>query len=182
MDDFYSINLNQIQQNKIERDRLKYHTYKVILQKCYLLIKNCSDNDSTFCVFQIPEYILGHPLFKKDNCAKYVIQHLNENGFNAEYIKPNHIVIKWDFVEDSMYSGFRKTIEKPIASINDFRHNHLLENKPITSFNNFSPLNNFNNNQRRDNFSISIHNKNETPDKFKMVTDYVPTKSIYFGK
>ena len=38
MDNFYSINVNQIQKDKFERDRFKYATYKRILEKCYIKI------------------------------------------------------------------------------------------------------------------------------------------------
>ena len=95
MDNFYSINVNQIQKNRQERDKLKYATYKRILEKCYLKIKQCSDKDLEYCIYNIPDFILGEPLFNKQFCSEFLTEHLNMNGFASKFLVSLNLSLRY---------------------------------------------------------------------------------------
>ena len=97
MDDYYSLNVHQIQRDRHERDRHKYSTYKRILEKCYYKVKGCSDKDITYCTYQLPDFIFGEPIFNKIYCANYIVEHLRSNGFCCRFFEPNLLYITWTF-------------------------------------------------------------------------------------
>jgi len=175
MDDFYSINVNQIQKNKCERDRYKYTTYKRILEKCYLKIKTCSDNNQSYCIYTIPNFIIGEPLFRKGFCAVFIMEHLKDNGFNASFVHPAYIFTSWNFGNDNKFEGFRRTNSRIPNSIT----------KPkMINFKGFSDQpdkKSYKNVKSRKKCGISIES-NEDAEKFRIINDYIPLKSMLFKK
>ena len=165
MDNFYSINVNQIQKNRQERDKLKFTTYKRILEKCYLKIKQCSDKDLEYCIYNIPEFILGEPLFNTKYCAEFLIEHLQMNGFNAKFVAPRYVFIAWTFGREKKFEGFRQTNgsqEKPLPRVQ----------KKMIDF--VKPENST---------SINIDTSTDDEDKkFRIINEYVPTKNLFFKK
>jgi len=161
MNNFYSINVNQIQQNRYERDRCKYSTYKKILEKCYFKIKNCSDKDEKYCIYQIPEFIFGEPLFNKYVCAKYMLEHLQDNGFNCKSISNIFIFITWHLGNERKFEGFRKTNQR-------FEKPKMIDYKEQAK-------------ERKINNEITIDTMNQN-EKFRIINDYIPTKPIFFKK
>ena len=180
MDDFYSINVNQIQKNKHERNRYKYTTYKKILEKCYLKIKTCSDNNQDYCIYTIPDFIIGEPLFRKNFCANFILEHLKQNGFKSSFILPTYVFISWDFGNDKKFEGFRRTntsFTKPKKMIDFRRVDDLNKNK---IYKKYSSKNDKSKNQIT-NFPNTI-NTNDDMEKFRIINDYVPLKSMLFKK
>jgi hypothetical protein len=45
--------------------------------------------------YQIPTFLIGLPLYSLDDCSTYIINKLNKDGFEANIIKPDIIIIKW---------------------------------------------------------------------------------------
>ena len=164
MDNFYSINVNQIQKNRQERDKLKYATYKRILEKCYLKIKQCSDKDLEYCIYNIPDFILGEPLFNKQFCSEFLTEHLNMNGFSSKFLPPRYIFVSWNFGREKKFDGFRSTNstqEKPLPRVQKKMIDFV---KPVNSD------------------SINIDTSEEEDKKFRIINEYVPTKNLFFKK
>jgi|TARA_B110000495_G_C22816356_1_gene476555 hypothetical protein len=171
MDDFYSINVNQIQKNKGERDRYKYTTYKRILEKCYLKIKTCSDNNQSYCIYTIPDFIIGEPLFRKNFCATFIIDHLKDNGFSASFIYPTYVFASWNFGNDNKFEGFRRTNSRTP----NIKITNSIKQPKMINFNGLS--------EPKTKKSHGINNKsNEDAEKFRIINDYVPLKSMLFKK
>ena len=157
MDDYYSINVNQIQQQRHNRDRVKFSTYKKILERCYLKIKSCAETEATYCSFTIPEYIFGEPLFNAAICSDFMVQHLMDNGFSAKFINPCYIFVCWNYGDTKKYDGFRKTNKKY----------EKIKPKMITYNKNPVKVNN-----------ISI---DTTPqEKYRFINEYVPVKGLLY--
>tara|TARA_B100000780_G_scaffold250841_2_gene197167 strand:+ start:11106 stop:11639 length:534 start_codon:yes stop_codon:yes gene_type:complete len=175
MDDFYSINVNQIQKNKGERDRYKYTTYKRILEKCYIKIKTCSDNNQVYCIYTIPNFILGEPLFRKHFCANFLIEHLKNNGFKSSFIEPTYIFASWDFGINNKFKGFRRTnthfsnLDKKPKMINFKGMGQSTKPKSKPKY------------KPKTNHNISIDSNDEV-EKFRIINDYVPLRSMMFKK
>jgi hypothetical protein len=70
--------------------------YDETLQKCHRRIKYNADLQRTYCFFQIPEFIIGVPLFNPQEMRTYVINSLKTNGFQLIYVEPNWLFISWD--------------------------------------------------------------------------------------
>lgn len=67
-------------------------------------IKSAALNEQTSCFFKIPELVLGYPIYNVEDCQKYIIRKLIENGFKVEKIndgenEKNNIAISWEHYE-----------------------------------------------------------------------------------
>ena len=52
-------------------------------------------NNNKFCMYVIPEFILGIPRYDISECTNYVMSKLTENGFQIKYTYPNLLFISW---------------------------------------------------------------------------------------
>ena len=86
----YMIEKNEVNQNRIS-------VYKKILQRVHNKIKITSRQkiDEQFCCFVVPEHILGLPKYDVDTCTSFIINKLQENGFQIKYTHPNLLFISW---------------------------------------------------------------------------------------
>jgi len=75
-----------IKQQKEREDR------KFLIEK-----KICYASSGNFYTtwYQIPTFLIGLPLYSLDDCSTYIINKLNKDGFEANIIKPDIIIIKW---------------------------------------------------------------------------------------
>ena len=91
------LNLDDLyKQQKITEDH-KLKIYQKILGRIHNKIKYTSRlrNNSKFCVYVLPEFILGTPRYNINQCTMYVISKLTDNGFQVKYTHPNLLWISW---------------------------------------------------------------------------------------
>lgn len=83
-----------IKQQK-ERDKRKHDTFNKIYKKIEKRISIASIGNSYFTMYEIPEFILGIPLYNIIEAVSYIKVKLTHNGFTVEYYKPNILLISW---------------------------------------------------------------------------------------
>jgi hypothetical protein len=83
-----------IKQQKEREDRKK-----LTFDKIYLVIEKkivlASSGDYYYTWYQIPEFLVGLPMYSVDECQKYIQEKLKVNGFETEFFLPNILLIKW---------------------------------------------------------------------------------------
>ena len=79
-----------------EKTLKRMETYDNVLKKCHSRIKYNANLQRPYCFFQIPEFIIGVPLFDPEEMKTYIISSLKKNGFQLLYIDPNWLFIHWD--------------------------------------------------------------------------------------
>jgi len=91
------LNLDELYERSRETSQTKIKTYQKILARIHSRIKAISRqrNNNKFCMFVIPEFILGIPRYDIAECTNYVIEKLTENGFQIKYTYPNLLFISW---------------------------------------------------------------------------------------
>ena len=91
------LNLDELYERSRETSQTKIKTYQKILARIHSRIKAISRqrNNNKFCMFVIPEFILGIPRYDIAECTNYVIEKLTENGFQVKYTYPNLLFISW---------------------------------------------------------------------------------------
>lgn len=94
-DNFYHIHANDLRQRQREKQHHRTFIYNRILEKCYQRIYVANESDQTFLIYQVPEMIMGYPLYNIAYCSAYVIYNLRKNGFQAKFYNPNIIVVQW---------------------------------------------------------------------------------------
>ena len=94
--DVPQINIDELHTKRLNRIERRKKTYDEILRRCHHRIKLTSDTESyCFCFYSIPTVIFGIPLYDKTPCIVYVVNKLNENGFDVKYTHPNLLFISW---------------------------------------------------------------------------------------
>jgi len=70
--------------------------YDSILKKCHSRILYNSGLQRTYCFYQIPEFVIGTPLYDIRELRNYVMNSLKTNGFDILYVEPNWLFIYWN--------------------------------------------------------------------------------------
>ena len=92
------INIDELYDRRQKRDMKQLEIFNKILSRIHKRIqytaknKLCSDN---FVWFNVPEYIVGEPVYDKGECTGYLVSQLEHNGFFIKYVYPNTLFISW---------------------------------------------------------------------------------------
>tara|TARA_B110000967_G_C18636259_1_gene436176 strand:- start:70 stop:510 length:441 start_codon:yes stop_codon:yes gene_type:complete len=90
------LNITDLYSTINEKTIKRLEIYDGVLVKCHNRIKYNSGLEKTYCFFQIPEFIIGTPLYKIEEMRGYIINSLRNNGFEILYIDPNWLFISWN--------------------------------------------------------------------------------------
>lgn len=90
------LELHRTINNKINK---KNECYEQVLEKCHRKIKKAAENKNLKCLYDIPEFIIGFPLYNLTSCITYIIDSLRNNGFLVKYFFPKLLYISWDYDE-----------------------------------------------------------------------------------
>lgn len=123
------LNISNLHKQIQQKQQRQIHTYKLMLDKCILHIKNVNDKihnlSECLCLYTISEYTYGIPSYDVHGCIIYIMDYLAKQGFYVEYIQPNAIYINWSHKP----SNNTITSEKlDIGLINDAKINDLIYN------------------------------------------------------
>lgn len=91
-----SLNINSLYETMYEKNIKRYQKFDDILKRLHNRIKYHAKNEKTFCFFQIPEFIIGVPLYNIDDLKEYLIKSLQKDGFEYMYIEPNWLFVTWE--------------------------------------------------------------------------------------
>ena len=78
-----------------EKEELKKHTYDKIYKIIEKKIYNASNSNYYHIWYQVPEFLVGLPVYSYKDCKEYLINKLKSNGFNVDTYEPNILLIKW---------------------------------------------------------------------------------------
>jgi hypothetical protein len=78
-----------------QQNRIKI--YDELLSKCHKKIYQiCKGNNVSECLYKVPMYTFGSPLYNHEAAIAYIMLKLRKNGFDVVYEKPNIIRVSWD--------------------------------------------------------------------------------------
>ena len=78
-----------------KREELKYKTFLKIYDNIEKKIGLASSSDFYYIWYEVPEFIIGLPLYNLEDCKEYVINKIKENGFIVEEFDRNIILVTW---------------------------------------------------------------------------------------
>ena len=168
------LNLDELYERTRETSQTKIKTYQKILARIHTRIKAISRqrNNNKFCMFVIPEFILGIPRYDIAECTNYVIEKLTENGFQIKYTYPNLLFISWQhYIPKYQRSEIKK--KTGVA---------------IDGFGNVVSKKNKNNRDDSNPNSLLLMDKNvktkdgkKKPSNFKSTSSYKPTGNLIYN-
>ena len=91
-----SLNINTLFEEMDQKVLNRLKMFDDILVQVHNKIKVCSKNKTFFCTHQIPEFLIGKPIYKIEDLRKYLINSLKRDKFDVLYIHPNLLFISWD--------------------------------------------------------------------------------------
>ena len=92
------VNLDDLYKTKKHTFDHKIKIYDKILNRIHKKIKTTARNRNSecFCMYVIPEFILGIPKYDITLCTTHIIDKLEKNGFKIKYTHPNLLFISWN--------------------------------------------------------------------------------------
>ena len=90
------INMGELYSSINKKTLRRMELYDSVLKKCHSRILYNSGLQRHYCFYQIPEFIIGTPLYKIEEMRIYIINSLKNNGFQIMYIEPNWLFISWN--------------------------------------------------------------------------------------
>jgi hypothetical protein len=91
------INIDELYEKKRQFDLSKLELFKKILNRIHVRIKTTARKSihEKYCWFVVPEVIIGVPKYDQAGCIAYIMNTLQDNGFNIKYYHPNALFISW---------------------------------------------------------------------------------------
>lgn len=101
-----------------QKKQKKYEVYEKIISNCHKRIQSAADLQHYQCVFEVPEFILGYPLYNLESCLEFLMNELKKNGFNVTYYFPKFLYISWQKEEKEVeveidFKAFQKVPKLP---------------------------------------------------------------------
>ena len=118
------LNIKELYSTINSKNIKRMEIYDDILQKCHSKIKYNSNLERTYCFFQIPEFIIGIPIYNINELRIYIMNSLKKDGFEYLYVEPNWLFISW--FNKSTTSLVNKNVEiKNIKNIKNLREKNV---------------------------------------------------------
>jgi len=176
-DNIQNVNIDELYEKQLERDLRQLSIFNKILNRIHHRIKLTSRTKKRdkHIWFQIPEFIFGEPVYKKDDCIGYIVAKLEQNKFHVRYIHPNTLFISWaNWVPSYVRSEVKK---KTGVVVNEF--GQVIEKKEDKE-------------EQEDDLNQKLFNTGQPPEQkakkeYNDVKEYKPTgnfvyRSEYFDK
>lgn len=78
-----------------EREKIKYKTFSKIYKLIDKKITLASSSNYYYVWYEIPEFLIGYPLYNCKECIEIIVNKLKQNGFEIEEFQPTLLLIKW---------------------------------------------------------------------------------------
>lgn len=91
-----SLDINNLYDRINERNTKRLEKFDDILKKIHNRILYNANLEKTYCFFQIPEFIIGVPLYNVNDLKNYLITSLKKDRFTLIYVEPNWLFISWE--------------------------------------------------------------------------------------
>ena len=90
------LNINQLHKEIEKREKRKNKVYNTILDKVnYRILSTNTKTNDCFCIYLVPRFLFGVPLYNMTNCIIYIMEELIDKGFKVTYTHPNFLSISW---------------------------------------------------------------------------------------
>jgi hypothetical protein len=164
--EIFTISINDIQQKQNAKDKYRMQVHKRLLEKCYYKIKTASESEESYCLYRVPEFIIGEPIYNLPECILFIITNLKNSGFLIKYYKPNLIYITWKIKR---------------------RYNIVVTNKNLLTNSSIYDIGKKSNKIGIKDSDITIcdikkKNRYVENNKFKLVNNYIPKKNFLYKK
>ena len=168
------LNLDELYERTRETSQTKIKTYQKILARIHTRIKAISRqrNNNKFCMFVIPEFILGIPRYDIAECTNYVIEKLIDNGFQIKYTYPNLLFISWQhYIPKYQRSEIKKKTGVAIDGFGNVVSKKDKNNRDDSNPNSLLLMDK----------NVKMKDGKKKPSNFKSTSSYKPTGNLIYN-
>ena len=90
------ININELLSYSKNDEYNKQKLYNKLLQNSHKRIHYYAKNKKLECLYKVPEYTFGYPLYNSEEAVNYISKKLKDNGFIVKILH-TYIHISWNF-------------------------------------------------------------------------------------
>lgn len=90
------VKIDEILKDQHERNRKREKMYKKIYKLAEKKIIDCSKVNNKGCYFSVPVFLISIPTYSSNECKRYLINKLKDDGFRVEDYDTNTIYISWN--------------------------------------------------------------------------------------
>jgi len=116
-------NAHEVSRSIQEKKNAQVHHFNKVLELCFRSISQSADMNCTHCIFEVPEFLIGHPLYDINECIVYILRKLQEQEYQVSYYFPRTIYIVWRLEENEDEKINNKLLE--VLNSIQIKHQHL---------------------------------------------------------
>lgn len=90
----------QLYQQHLKRQQSRIATYNKVLQRIEKRIIHASNMDQFQIQYNIPEMMMGEPLYKPESCLLYLYMKMSRLGYEVTVQLPRTIAVTWNRYDD----------------------------------------------------------------------------------
>ena len=99
LNSYGNLNIRDLHKRQFQINKNRQKVFDILLDRCHRRIISFSQHSAKACVFNVPEYVYGLPLYNQSDAYKFIYQRLKEEGFTIKVINNNNMLISWDIDE-----------------------------------------------------------------------------------
>lgn len=92
------INIQDLNRRRREKQKRDLEIYQRVLKRCHNRIRLSAHKMGTQCVFTVPQYIAGLPLYSLQDCIRFLKKTLRQNGFKVKTVSFDQLFVSWKHV------------------------------------------------------------------------------------
>lgn len=94
-----NLNIYELHEEINKKKNKRNQSFEHVLETCHRKIKTAATKELVKVFFDVPEFVIGLPVYDLSECIKYIKKSLEDNGFLVQYYFPKLLYISWDFNE-----------------------------------------------------------------------------------
>tara|TARA_B100000902_G_scaffold398897_1_gene467424 strand:+ start:2824 stop:3255 length:432 start_codon:yes stop_codon:yes gene_type:complete len=118
-----SLNIDQLYSTIDELNYRRLQHFDEVLKKIHNRIKYNARLEKMYCFYQVPEFIIGKPLYNIEDLRKYLINSLKKDGFQILYVDPNWLFINWELrkKKKTIINKVKKEVKNDYKLIDEYK-------------------------------------------------------------
>lgn len=94
--DYVNLNIYSLNETSEKKILQRRSVFEEILKKCHYKIVSAAKKTEMRCIFHIPNYVAGMPIFDSEACKVFLVNRLKNELFDVIYFQPNILFISWE--------------------------------------------------------------------------------------
>lgn len=111
------ISVSELRRQAGQKEARSVDTFRIVLERVYRLIRRVSATKREACAFQVPAFVLHHPMYDHVRCVEFIVRHLASNGFAVQFVPPSTVLVSWAFaITQAQVSAATASISRHVHS------------------------------------------------------------------